>query len=118
MSGGRRGGYNKVKWCALGSFNDGKDAHHILLQQTLKKLGLNVDKAPAIVMPKNLHELTISYRGYSKGMSFKSLRDEVEANIQDVVKILKDGGKYSLHTEKQMREAMTEYMNLHKNIFK
>ena len=98
-------------------FNDGKDAHHILPQQTLKKLGLDVDQAPSIVMTEAQHAKTLSFRRRKYG-PFKSLKEEVNANINNVIEIMKEDGSYSLHIEKQLRKAMDEYMNLHRNIFK
>ena len=104
---------------SLPAFNDGKDAHHILPQQTLKKLGLNTDEAPAVILPKNLHEKTASH-GVNKQKygPFKSLKEEVEYNIQEVVQIMKENGAYSQHVENSMRQAMDAYMAKYPKIFK
>jgi hypothetical protein len=111
------GSYEKLTdYNGFRAFFDGREAHHIIPDRTLERFGLSTREAPCIMLTEQQHRLTISDRGRIYG-PFRNLREEIEANINNIIDILRADGTYTLEIENNLRETMRLFEQRHAELF-
>jgi hypothetical protein len=104
-------GKELVDGVGQGGFLDGKDVHHIVPQRYLKKHGINPDDGLSVVLPKEVHAQTNTYKNKAKKFDLdQSFRDATADGLKDLIKVEKEHGIY----ESGGRENLIKGLEKHK----
>jgi hypothetical protein len=117
---GNTGSYKDLRdGKGIGGFQDDKEAHHIIPQRYLKKHGISTKDAPAVVLPKEVHEQTSTHG--RKALDFdldQSFRDATAEGIRDTIRVEKDHGVYENQGRENLIRGLEKHKEKHPELYK
>jgi hypothetical protein len=93
-----------------GGFQDGKEAHHIPSRKFIEKHGVKDNDGLAVIMTKEQHAETRTYRGKSQKIDLNnSFRNETALDIKDYIEILKKDNLYTPEVRQSLMQGLDDF---------